>query len=89
MEAPSYATMRENFLKTAYPAVYLSMKQDGTLKEHLETIDRQATEMYEELKAQMAVAPTAPQDLEGKASYLASLPQICSEIVSAELVYAL
>ncbi|MFQ7857406.1 MAG: TnpV protein [Flavonifractor plautii] len=60
MEAPEapkvgkYGMLRRSYLQTHRNAYYTGMLLSGRLNAHLEKIDRQATEMVEQLTARMA-----------------------------------
>ena len=85
----SYADQREEFLKASHPQLYQQMKKDGSLQDHLKQVQREASEMFDQLRAQMLVSPDLPREFQARLQAVQSIPEQVDEIVRNEIVYAL
>lgn len=85
----SYADQREEFLKASHPQLYQQMKKDGSLQDHLKQVQREASEMFDQLRAQMLVSPDLPREFLARLQAVQSIPEQVDEIVRNEIVYAL
>lgn len=82
-----FETMRETFLKQAYPDQYREMAKSGRLKEHLSQTGEEAMEMWEDLEAQMANSPDLPTDYAQRVKALEGIPETVRELVNAEIIH--
>ena len=98
LEAPEspkigkYGMLRFRYLRDQKKAIFSGMQMEGTLKEHLEQVDREATEMVERLTAQMAEKQGVNEQLKRTdqmrwVQMMNSLKASAEEIVLNELVY--
>ena len=81
-EAPKvgkYGMLRRSYLQSHRNAYYTGMLLSGRLNAHLEKIDRQATEMVEELKA---------SDQMKWVGLMNNIRAVAEEVALTELVYA-
>ncbi len=85
--AQHFATMRDRFLKEAYPKEYARMEKSGELQTHLETISEEASEMWDDLMVQMRTSPDLPEDYLERVKALESMPEQVRELVNAELIH--
>ena len=95
-EAPNigkYGMLRETYLKTHLKATYTGMVLAGTLKSHLEEIDRVANEMAERLISQMAVEQNVTESLKASDQMewvrrMNAIRSSAEEMVLSELIYS-
>ena len=95
-EAPrigKYGTMRHKDLRSHHRGNFDGMLLKGTLKAHLEDIDRQANEMMELLTIQMAQAEGVTESLKARdqMAWIRAINNIknrAEEIVLHDLIYA-
>jgi len=84
---------RLQYLRTSKKVLYTVMLMDGTLKAHLEEVDKSADEIYEQLTLQMKAhegiteEPKANDQLEW-VQRINSIRNRVAEIVYKELIYA-
>ncbi len=83
---------RLQYLRTQKRVIYTTMLMGGTLKDHLEEVDKSAEEMYEQLTLQMKAQEGVTEEL--KANYqmewvqrMNNIRNRVSEIVCKELIY--
>ena len=84
-EAPKvgkYGMLRRSYLQTHRNAYYTGMLLSGRLNAHLEKIDRQATEMVEQLMARKA------SDQMKWVGLMNNIRAAAEEVALTELVYA-
>ena len=95
-EAPKvgkYGMLRRSYLANHRHGIYTGMLMTGELNSHLEKIDRQATEMVEQLTAKMAREQGVTEELKAsnQMKWLGLMNNIkasAEEVVMAEIVYA-
>ena len=95
-EAPKvgkYGMLRRSYLANHRHGIYTGMLMTGELNSHLEEIDRQATEMVEQLTARMAREQGVTEELKAsdQMKWLGLMNNIkasAEEVVMAEIVYA-
>ena len=84
---------RLQYLRANQKVIYTAMLMGGTLKDHLEEVDKSADEMYEQLTLQMKAhegiteEPKANDQLEW-VQRINSIRNRVAEIVYKELIYA-
>jgi len=85
-----YGTMRGMYLKSMRRAVYLQMKLDGTLHQHLLDVDQRADAMMEEIVNRLAQTDPPPDkgsDQMGWVQHMNALKVQAEETVIAEVVH--
>ena len=95
-EAPKvgkYGMLRRSYLANHRHGIYTGMLMTGELNSHLEEIDRQATEMVEQLTSKMAREQGVTEELKAsdQMKWLGLMNNIkasAEEVVMAEIVYA-
>ena len=95
-EAPKvgkYGMLRRSYLANHRRGIYTGMLLSGKLNSHLEEIDRQATEMVEQLTARMAREQGVTEELKASdqmkwVGLMNSIKASAEEVVLKELVYA-
>ena len=95
-EAPKvgkYGMLRREYLRKHRNGYYTGMQLSGRLNAHLEKIDREATEMVEQLTAQMARKQGVTEELKASdemkwVGLMNSIRASAEEVALAELVYA-
>ena len=95
-EAPKvgkYGMLRREYLRKHRNGYYTGMQLSGRLNTHLEKIDREATEMVEQLTAQMARKQGVTEELKASdemkwVGLMNSIRASAEEVALAELVYA-
>ena len=83
---------RLQYLRASQKVIYTTMLMDGTLKDHLEVVDKSADEMYELLTIQMKAQEGVTEELKASNQMewvrrMNSIRSRVTEIVNAELVY--
>ena len=94
-EAPKvgkYGMLRRSYLQTHRNAYYTGMLLSGRLNAHLEKIDRQATEMVEQLMARMAREQGVTEELKASdqmkwVGLMNNIRAAAEEMALTELVY--
>ena len=94
-EAPKigkYGMLRHQYLRDHKRAILTRMQMSGELNNHLEQIDREATEMVERLTKQMAQEQGVNEQMKGTdqvkwVGMMNSLRESAEEIVFRELIY--
>ena len=95
-EAPKvgkYGMLRRSYLANHKHGIYTGLLLTGELNNHLEEIDRQATEMVERLTAQMAREQGVTEELKASdqmkwVGLMNNIKSSAEEVVMAELIYA-
>ena len=95
-EAPKvgkYGMLRREYLRKHRNGYYTGMQLSGRLNAHLEKIDREATEMVEQLTAQMARRQGVTEELKASdemkwVGLMNNIRASAEEVALAELVYA-
>ena len=95
-EAPKvgkYGMLRREYLRKNKNGLYTGMLLSGKLNGHLEEVDRQATEMVENLTAQMAKAEGVTEQLKATdqmrwVGLMNNIRASAEEVALRELVYA-
>ena len=95
-EAPTvgkYGMLRRSYLRNHRNGIYTGMLLSGKLNSHLEEIDRQASEMLENLTTQMAQSQGVTESLKVSdqmkwVGLMNSIRASAEEMVLTELVYA-
>ena len=95
-EAPKvgkYGMLRREYLRKNKNGIYTGMLLSGKLNGHLEEVNRQATEMVENLTAQMAKAEGVTEQLKATdqmrwVGLMNNIRASAEEVVLRELVYA-
>lgn len=95
-EAPKvgkYGMLRRSYLRQHRNGYYTGMQLSGRLNAHLEKIDREATEMVDQLTAQMARAQGVTEELKASdemkwVGLMNNIRAAAEEVALAELVYA-
>lgn len=95
-EAPKvgkYGMLRREYLRKHRNGYYTGMQLSGRLNAHLEKIDREATEMVEQLTAQMARKQGVTEELKASdemkwVGLMNNIRASAEEVALAELVYA-
>ena len=95
-EAPKvgkYGMLRRSYLQKHRNCYYTGMQLSGRLNAHLEKIDRQATEMVEQLTAQMAREQGVTEEMKATdqmkwVGLMNNIKASAEEVVKAELIYA-
>ena len=95
-EAPTvgkYGMLRRSYLRNHRNGIYTGMLLSGKLNSHLEEIDRQASEMLENLTTQMAQSQGVTESLKASdqmkwVGLMNSIRASAEEMVLTELVYA-
>ena len=95
-EAPKvgkYGMLRREYLRKNKNGIYTGMLLSGKLNGHLGEVDRQATEMVENLTAQMAKAEGVTEQLKATdqmrwVGLMNNIRASAEEVVLRELVYA-
>lgn len=95
-EAPKvgkYGMLRRSYLQNHRNAYYTGMLLSGRLNAHLEKIDRQATEMVEQLTARMAREQGVTEELKASdqmkwVGLMNNIRAAAEEVALTELVYA-
>ena len=82
-----FAKMREAYLKQSFPQAYAKMREDGTLKEHLQQVGQEADEMWQDLRSQMMTAPDLPESYPERVQELEAIPEKVREMVLTELIH--
>ena len=85
--------LRRSYLQTHRNAYYTGMLLSGRLNAHLEKIDRQATEMVEQLMARMAREQGVTEELKASdqmkwVGLMNNIRAAAEEVALTELVYA-
>ena len=88
-----YGMLRRDFLRKHHDGIYTGMLLRGTLNQHLEETDRQATEMVENLTSRMAQQEGVDERLKASQQMLwvqrvNNIRQRAEEIVLNDLIYA-
>ena len=88
-----YGRMRRTFLKEHRKLQYNQMLLDDTLWEHLLQIDRQATEMMEQIVTQMKQSRGVTEEMKANDQWrwiqeMGNIRNAAEEIVLRELVYS-
>lgn len=88
-----YGMLRRSYLQTHRNAYYTGMLLSGRLNAHLEKIDRQATEMVEQLTARMAREQGVTEELKASdqmkwVGLMNNIRAAAEEVALTELVYA-
>lgn len=83
---------RLQHLRTSKRVLYTTMLMDGTLKAHLEEVDKSADEMYEQLTVQMKAQEGVTEELKANnqpewVQRMNSIRNRAKEIVYKELIY--
>lgn len=94
-EAPKigkYGMLRRSYLQKNRNGYYTGMLLSGRLNAHLEKIDRQATEMVEQLTARMAREQGVTEELKATdqmkwVGLMNNIRASAEEVVLAELIY--
>ena len=95
-EAPKvgkYGMLRREYLRKNKNGIYTGMLLSGKLNGHLEEVNRQATEMVENLTAQMAKAEGVTEQLKATdqmrwVGLMNNIRASAEEVALRELVYA-
>lgn len=95
-EAPKvgkYGMLRRSYLANHRHGIYVVMLLEGTLNAHLEEIDRQATEMVEQLTEQMTREQGVTESLKASdqmkwVGLMNNFRAAAEEMALAEIVYA-
>ena len=95
-EAPKvgkYGMLRRSYLQKHRNEYYTGMQLSGRLDAHLEKIDRQATEMVEQLTARMVREQGVTEELKAQdqmkwVGLMNNIRASAEEVVMKELVYA-
>ena len=95
-EAPKvgkYGMLRRSYLKSHRSGYYTGMQLSGRLDTHLEKIDREATEMVEQLTARMAREQGVTEELKASdqmkwVGLMNNIKAAAEEVALAEIVYA-
>ena len=88
-----YGMLRRSYLRNHRNGIYTGMLLSGKLNSHLEEIDRQASEMLENLTTQMAQSQGVTESLKASdqmkwVGLMNSIRASAEEMVLTELVYA-
>ena len=80
------------YLRTNKNVLYMTMLMSGTLKEHLEEVDKSADEMYDLLVKQLKTQEGITEELKAsnQMEWVQRMNNICnraSEVVYKELIY--
>ena len=94
-EAPKvgkYGMLRRSYLANHKHGIYVGMLLTGELNGHLEEIDRQATEMVEQLTARMAAEQGVTESLKASdqmkwVGLMNNIQAAAEEVALAELIY--
>ena len=94
-EAPKvgkYGMLRRSYLANHRHGIYTGMLMTGELNSHLEEIDRQATEMVEQLTAKMAREQGVTEELKASdqmkwVGLMNNIQASAEEVVLKELIY--
>ena len=86
-----YGSLRLEYLKNHRRALYSQMVLEGTLKQHLMDVNRQAREMLDQIVGQMKVVEGITEDLKARnplewAQRMNSIKHRAEEIVIMELI---
>lgn len=95
-ESPQIGTWgqrRLQYLRTNKKVLYTTMLMGGTLKDHLEEVDKSAEEMFEQLTTQMKLQEGFTEELKVSnqmewVQRMNSIRNRAAEIVYKELIYA-
>ena len=98
LEAPvepkigKYGMLRREFLRKYHDGIYTGMLLRGALNSHLEEIDRQATELMDNLTSQMAQQEGVDENLKASdqmrwVALMNNIRQRAEEIVLNDLIY--
>ena len=84
---------RLQYLRTNKKVLYTTMLMGGTLKDHLEEVDKSAEEMLEQLTTQMMLQEGIAEDLKANnqmewVQRMNNIRNRAAEIVYKELIYA-
>ena len=84
---------RFQYLRTNKRVLYTTMLMSGTLKDHLEEVDKSAEEMFEQLTVQMKAQEGITEELKANnqlewVQRMNSIRNRAEEIVYKELIYA-
>ena len=84
---------RLQYLRTNKRVLYTTMLMSGTLKDHLEEVDKSAEEMFEQLTVQMKAQEGITEELKANnqlewVQRMNSIRNRAEEIVYKELIYA-
>jgi hypothetical protein len=84
--------LRRSYLRNQKEAIHTGMLLSGKLNPHLEEIDRQASEMIEQLTTQMAQTEGVTEQLKATdqmkwVGLMNNIRQRAEEVVLAELIY--
>ena len=87
-----YGSMRRTYLKNHRPATYQMMILEGSLKQHLMDINRQAHEMLEQLIEGMKKSENVTESLKSQnqlewVQRMNSIKHRAEESIKAELIY--
>ena len=88
-----WGQQRLQYLRTNKKVLYITMLMGGTLKGHLEEVDKSAEEMFEQLTTQMKLREGITEDLKANNQLVwvqqtNSIRNRAAEIVYKELIYA-
>ena len=83
---------RLQYLRTNISVLYTTMLMSGTLKDHLEEVDKSAEEMFEQLTTQMKLQEGVTEELRASnqmewVQRMNSIHNRTTEIVCEELIY--
>ena len=83
---------RLQYLRANQMVIYTAMLMGGTLKDHLEEVDKSADEMYEQLTLQMKAHEGITEELKannqlGWVQRMSDIRNRASEVVYKELIY--
>ncbi|MBC1502158.1 TnpV protein [Listeria weihenstephanensis] len=85
-----YGRMRQTYLKEQKPMVFQTMILEGTLKNHLQTVDQEANERLEILMDQLLEKNQAPSRETSQmawVTYMNTLKAQAEESIKQELIY--
>ena len=85
--AQHWQAMRRHYLQQEFPEEVARMQAAGTLKPHLETVGREADEMYQDLQAQMMNDPSLPEDYLQRVEAAERIPETVREMVNHEFIH--
>lgn len=91
-KAGKYGMLRRSYLQSHRNAYYTGMLLSGRLNAHLEKIDREATEMVEQLTARMAREQGVTEELKASdqmkwVGLMNNIRAAAEEVALTELVY--
>ena len=84
---------RLQYLRISKKVLYTTMLMGGTLKEHLEEVDKSAEEIFEQLATQMKLQEGITEDLKANnqmewVQRMNNIRNRATEIIYKELIYA-